>query len=340
MARNTSPATKARIVTMIERGAKSYAEVGRAVKRDPTTVSRIYKRYHKSHNFTAVGSRSGRPRKLTKYDGKLAAYSLARGTAASAAELQRAIFPHVCTETIRRRIKEEGLECFRRQKVPYLKPEHIQLRLAWGIDLLLWTVDGWSAVVFSDASKFNVFGADGNRRCWRKRGKALDPHYTQKKVAHGGNSVMVWGCVTHDGVGRLHRIDARLTSAGYVKLLNEELLGSLSDHNIDPRNIFFQRDRDRKQWTKLVQDFLQRNRIDSLPWPACSPDMNIIENVWDQLDRQVRARVPRAKNTKELWRDLREEWSKIPQTYIDHLYDSLPARVQSLVEAKGGSTGF
>ncbi|KAG9122959.1 hypothetical protein FRC07_000427 [Ceratobasidium sp. 392] len=131
-----------------------------------------------------------------------------------------------------------------------------------------------------------------------------------------------------------------MTSAGYVKLLDEELIGTLSDHDLEPQYIFFQRDRDRKQWTKLAMDFLKRHGIDSLPWPACSPNMNIIENLWEELDRAVHARVPKARNADELWRYIREEWSKIGQDYIDHLYESLPTRVQKLVEAKGGNTEF
>src|ERR1044071_4481568 len=171
-------------------------------------------------------------------------------------------------------------------------------------------------------------------------GEALEPKKTRKKVPHGGEGVMVWGCITKWGVGRLCCIDEKLTSPGYVVILMDKLLGTLKDKNIDPQSIYFQRDKDRKQWTNLVMKTLDEHSIDSLPWPANSPDMNIIENLWDHLDREVHKRVPPPRNKKVLWKYLEEEWEKIDQKYIDSLYDSIPTRIQRLVEQKGGNTEY
>ncbi|GBM39699.1 hypothetical protein AVEN_47506-1 [Araneus ventricosus] len=37
-----------------------------------------------------------------------------------------------------------------------------------------------------------------------------------------------------------------------------------------------------------------------LPWPANSPDLNPIENLWDHLDRVVRAMDPQPRNLAQL----------------------------------------
>ena len=41
---------------------------------------------------------------------------------------------------------------------------------------------------------------------------------------------------------------------------------------------------------RICRQFLNRNNVNILPWPAVSPDMNSIEHVFDYLGRKVRAR--------------------------------------------------
>ncbi|GFX58449.1 transposable element Tcb2 transposase [Trichonephila clavipes] len=40
----------------------------------------------------------------------------------------------------------------------------------------------------------------------------------------------------------------------------------------------------------LVEDFLFEEGIVRMEWPACSPNMNLIEHVWDALGRRVAVR--------------------------------------------------
>ncbi|GFW81815.1 transposable element Tcb2 transposase [Trichonephila clavipes] len=55
---------------------------------------------------------------------------------------------------------------------------------------------------------------------------------------------------------------------------------------------------------KQVEDFLFEEGIVRMEWPACSPDMNPIEHVWDALGRRVAGhQIPPqlSKNWKELF---------------------------------------
>src|ERR1044071_5633839 len=102
MGKHTSPASKAKIVTLLEHTELNYEEVAEQVGRDPTTVSCIYKRYQKTHDFDHVEPRSGRPRKLTKADAQFAAFEMNCGSAADATQLQREFFPKFSANTVRR----------------------------------------------------------------------------------------------------------------------------------------------------------------------------------------------------------------------------------------------
>jgi len=339
MAPYTTPTKKARIIEMKVHG-DSNRQIATKFGIDQSTVGRIWRRYQEDQDFYSIGTKMGRPAKLTDKDAKFAALALARGQAKTAADIQREYFPEVHPDTVRNHLRKTGLEAHIKRKVPYLKPQHVQARKTWAAEHSLWDVEDWEVVVFSDESKFNLFGSDGVQWCWRKPGQALDPRYTKKEVKHGGGNLMVWGCITSSGVGRLYRIDGMLNAVQYVKILDNSLLGTLGDRNMATNQIIFQQDGDSKHTSKLAKYWFEKNGVSLLDWPASSPDMNIIENLWGYLDRRVRARRVLPQNLEQLWQVLQEEWYGIEVDYIKALYNSLPTRVWKLVEVKGQFTGY
>jgi hypothetical protein len=52
-------------------------------------------------------------------------------------------------------------------------------------------VDFWKTVLFSDESKFNIFGSDGPQYVWPKPKKELDPKNVIPTVKHGGGHAVV-----------------------------------------------------------------------------------------------------------------------------------------------------
>ena len=61
----------------------------------------------------------------------------------------------------------------------------------------------------------------------------------------------------------------------------------------------------------------------STTWPAYSPDMSLIEHVWDALDRCVKQRVPVPANIQQLCIAIEEEWDNFPQATINSLINSM-----------------
>ena len=70
--------------------------------------------------------------------------------------------------------------------------------------------------------------------------------------------------------------------------------------------------------------YLERKTADKtltvIDWPPKSPDLNIIEAVWDHLDRERNKR--QSKSKEELWEVLKEAWYNIPKDYLRKLQDS------------------
>ncbi|GFV63695.1 uncharacterized protein TNCV_4692431 [Trichonephila clavipes] len=88
--------------------------------------------------------------------------------------------------------------------------------------------------------------------------------------------------------------------------------------------------------TLAVQDCLDSENIQRLVWPARSPDLNPIENVWDALGRQVAGRNYPPTNKNTLIRALTEEWDKLPQQLLDNVVQSMVLRVECCITLHGG----
>ena len=86
-------------------------------------------------------------------------------------------------------------------------------------------------------------------------------------------------------------------------------------------------------WFQEHGDALQH-----LPWPAQSPDLNIIEPLWSVLDSRVRSRFPPQSSLKQLEDVLQEEWYSIPLGTIQNLRETIPIMIQTALQANGGPT--
>ena len=129
----------------------------------------------------------------------------------------------------------------------------------------------------------------------------------------------------------------------YVEILEKEYLGSLKDLGLrrtGNSSAIFQQDNDPKHWSKVAEAWFQKRRIKCLAWAPSSPDMSIIEHVWDQLDAMICAHDPLPRNKEEFWVTLQEEWYRFPQASLDKLYVSIPRRVGALLKARGGHTKY
>jgi transposase len=75
-------------------------------------------------------------------------------------------------------------------------------------------------------------------------------------------------------------------------------------------------------------------------WPSNSPDLNPIENLWHILRSNIRKRKRQPRNKKELIDALQEEWKKLDIQIVNNLIDSMPRRMQAVLDAEGGPTHY
>lgn len=170
----------------------------------------------------------------------------------------------------------------------------------------------------------------------RYPGKRLEQRNCKVNFKHGGGSVIVWTCFSADQVGPFHQIDGIMDRFKYKNILETQMLPH-AEWNM-PLRWVFQHDNDPKHTSKLVKDFLRDNRIQVLDWPAQSPDLNPIENMFSILKRSVAGK--RFKNKAELFQSLKSEWEQIPQSAIANIIASMPRRCADVIRSKGCYTKY
>ena len=80
------------------------------------------------------------------------------------------------------------------RKKPYVNKINRGKRIAPAEMIMEKPYDYWKHVLWSDESKFNLFGSDGKIMAWRSTMEECDPKCTVPTVKHSGGSVMVWAC--------------------------------------------------------------------------------------------------------------------------------------------------
>lgn len=72
-----------------------------------------------------------------------------------------------------------------------------------------------------------------------------------------------------------------------------------------------------------------------MEWPAQSPDLNPIENLWPIVKRRLGQYDPAPTNMTNLWERVQDEWNRIPKEVIENLVESMPSRVNQVIHNKG-----
>ena len=99
-------------------------------------------------------------------------------------------------------------------------------------------------------------------------------------------------------------------------------------------------DNARPHRARIIQHFLQQEAVQTIAWPAMSPDMNPIEHVWDFIGRKINQRNPKCQTIDELRTAILQEWQQFPQERLRRLERSMTWRVTELHNKRGGYTRY
>lgn len=194
----------------------------------------------------------------------------------------------------------------------------------------------WMRTLMTDETEVALVQKPNSKNdiVWMPKGEAPPP----AEVDPYAQTLRFWAGAFAKGRTKLHFFEGNLDGEGYRQILNDALpeftkmLGS--------RRWTFQHDGAPAHKAKETNEWLRENVpkfIKSGPegdWPAKSPDLNWIENIWSILDAKC-SEGPRPRSLSALRERLKKAWANIPAQTFENCAKSMPKRLADVIRNKG-----
>ncbi|GFX29637.1 transposable element Tcb1 transposase [Trichonephila clavipes] len=123
--------------------------------------------------------------------------------------------------------------------------------------------------------------------------------------------IMVWGGIGYHSRTPLVRIAGTLNSQRYISEMLEPVV---LPHLQGLATAIFQQDNAQPHVARIVQRFFVNHQIELLPWPARSPNLSPIENMWSMAAQRLTQITPPAATPDQFWQRVEASWCAVPHT--------------------------
>ncbi|CAF1152813.1 unnamed protein product [Rotaria sordida] len=221
-------------------------------------------------------------------------------------------------QTIRRRLVDMGYKSYTAKRKPYRKPSQRKQRLSFARQHQYWMKE-WNNIIWSDEAHFEVLNRKNRTFVRRLQIESNEPFNFLPKVQGGGGSV-----------------SGNVNGPAYIKII-EEALPMFIENTFDPTNKewAFMQDNAPPHKSACSMKWFKDNNINIFKWPATSPDLNPIENIWDHIDKELQKMKPT--NVTQLQEMIQDIWLGVTPMYCQKLVNSMPNRIKQCIKSRGGT---
>jgi transposase len=335
--KSVSKAIKERIIGM-HLGGHNYSIIARTL--GSISVSCVRRTVIKYNDTGTVDDkrRSGAPRKTSITDDNLIYRIARRNPELSAQEItdtiNSSLANHISRHTVNRRLIDRKLSSYVASRKPLLKPTDRIKRINFCRKILRMTDYQLKKIIFSDESNYAVINRKNRKLVRRHQNEKYNMRFIVPRLQGGGGSVGIWGCITYDGPGLCSIYDGRMDQHKYIETLENHLIPTIDLYFGDKSELIFQQDNAPCHKAKTVKSWFEENQIQVIEWPARSPDLNPIENVWAIIDKKL-TKNP-STSIENLRLTLKSSFDALDVQYCQNLFNSIKKRCKLCIANKGG----
>ncbi len=162
-------------INSLHKKGEGYKKISKALLISQNTVAKVVQTFKKDGTATISQRRPGHPRKLTPRQERLLMRRVEENRHASSLKLSKEVESQtgvtISRDTIRRTLQRNGTHGRHPRKKPLLKPRHKKAHLEFARAHADKDEDYWDSILWSDETKINVFGTDGFKTVWRRKGE-------------------------------------------------------------------------------------------------------------------------------------------------------------------------
>jgi transposase len=273
-------------------------------------------------------SHSGRKAYLTEKDKTGIMALLAKDPEKDAAEIKAKLKLQCSTLPIRNFLKEVGFKFLRILSVPRLTPKKKEARLNFARKH---RHDDWTSTFFLDESKFQV---GSHRRYCYQRPKSRRTAQVDKFP----EKLNLIGMISLNGGSRLITFEENLRADLFIDFLKD--LKKDADKLYRRKSYRLVMDGDSKHTAGITKTYIKEASLKYLDdWPANSPDLNPIENIWGIMEKHIKKMHVVNKPSLEV--ALKSVWRKLTtKEKLKPLIDSMEERMKAVLASKGSKIKF